>query len=241
MKPIVIQGAMAVELQHLRQALQVEKEETMGGYTFYHGNFQGYPVILSQTNIGMVHCAVATTLAITHYHPAFILNQGLAGAHSPKLKTGDIVLGHFAKAINSFEKPLEKEGVHYKKWLGTSFYADLMPLEGERSLVDLFDNAEYSKGQKILGILGSGDVWNREWEFITWLHENMGTHCEDMESQAMYKVAQEFAVPALGLRIISNNELLEEEYNPEIGKNLQEYILEQLPQCVALAKEEPGK
>ena len=55
--------------------------------------FRELPVVVSKTRIGEINSAIATTLAIEHYHPRMILNQGTAGALVDWLNTGDIVIG----------------------------------------------------------------------------------------------------------------------------------------------------
>lgn len=234
--PILIQAAMEEEMQEFIRILPPKKEEILGKYHFYHCEFQGYPVIISRTGIGMCNASIATTLAITLFHPAIIINQGLAGAHSEELHRGDIVLGERCIAINSFEKPLEKSGIHYEKWLDSNFYTDDKVHYGNSHLVSLFDDLKYEKGRKIRGVLGSGDVWNREWDFIRWLHANLGSSTEDMETLAVYVAAEAFDIPVVGLRIISNNELTEEEYAPETATTLQNFILDAMPQLVQLAE-----
>ncbi len=241
MRPILIQGAMRSEIEGYLEKLSPIREEIQGTYHFFHGNHKDYPVIVGFTGIGMVNCAVSTTLAISQFNPQMIVNQGLAGAHTETLHVGDIVLGKSAVAINSFEKPLVKKGIQYESWLETDFYTNKKQYFCDKEMLDLFEKAEYhceefKSAKKIQGVLGSGDVWNREWEFIAWLHEHLGSSCEDMETLAMYQVAERFAVPAMGVRMISNNELLEEAYREETAGILQEFVLDQLDGLVALAK-----
>ena len=57
------------------------------------------------------------------------------------------------------------------------------------------------------------------------VRERAGEDCEDMESLAAYRVCRRFAVPCLGLRIISNNELTGEAYRREVGEDLQDFLL----------------
>ncbi|MCI8397245.1 MAG: 5'-methylthioadenosine/S-adenosylhomocysteine nucleosidase [Clostridia bacterium] len=42
-----------------------------------------------------------------------------------------------------------------------------------------------------------------------------------MESVAIYTVSNQYKIPAISIKIISNNELLEEPYNPSVGQKLQ--------------------
>ncbi len=240
MKPIIIQGAMDVELAEFQAFFCPTKEETWGDYVYYHGSYQDYPIILSKTGIGMVNAAAATALALCHFSPVLLLNQGLAGAHDLALNTGDIVLSESVVSINSFEKPLRKEGIDYQSWLNQNFYTQQSAYLAEPSLLSLFQSLPYTKGKKIPAVLGSGDVWNREWEFIQWLQETLGTASEDMETYGMFQLAAQFQVPAMGVRIISNNERLEEAYDPSTAVDLQQFIIKSLPSLVAWAKEREG-
>lgn len=237
MRPILIQGAMEVEVAVYLEQLTEVTEKTIGGHQFYYGFYMDYPVIVALTQIGMVNCAVSTTLVASQSCPCLIINQGVAGSHHLDLHVGDIVIGEYVKAINSFEKPLCPEGVQYEKWVAREFFTEKAARKADPDLVQLFDEAVYSGGKKISGVLGCGDVWNREWEFIHWLHTNLGTDTEDMESLSCYQVAADFEIPVVGLRIISNNERTKEEYVPEVGKDLQKFILEQFPKLITWAKE----
>lgn len=237
MRPIVIQGAMEVELQYYLEHLSSVTQKNIGNHRFYHGFFQEYPIILAQTQIGMVNCAMSSTCACSQFDPLLLLNQGVAGAHAKDLHVSDIVIGGSAVTINSFEKPFVSSGVNYEQWKHTNFFTPDNALSSDPDLLAIFQKATYEKGQKVCGILGTGDVWNREWDFIHWLHHNLHTSCEDMESFATYQIAKEFEIPVIGLRIISNNERNEEEYQPEVALTLQQFILEQVPQLIAWGKE----
>lgn len=58
------------------------------------------------------------------------------------------------------------------------------------------------------GILGSGDVFNREIDRIDWINNIFKNYSEDMESIGTYSVCNKFNIPSIGVRIISNNEIL---------------------------------
>lgn len=237
MKPIVIQGAMDNEIEGYLRFFPNMREEIVGTYRFYHGEFQGYPIIIAKTDIGMAHCAASTALAIAKFDPVFFINQGIAGAHCTEIHVGDIALSKTVISINSFEKPFSKEGIHIEYWVETNFFTDKKYHEADAQLLELFDNAEYNQGKKSPKTLGTGDVWNKEWDFIRWLHTTLGSDTEDMETLACFQVAEQFQIPTVGVRIISNNEILEEAYEPDTALQLQNFIIEQFPQLVALAKE----
>src|SRR5262245_37435999 len=80
-RPVVVQGAMDVEVRGLAASLEHVEEEKVKGWTFWRGAVDGYPVIVSKTLKGMSNAAAATALAAERYAPIAIINQGTAGGH----------------------------------------------------------------------------------------------------------------------------------------------------------------
>jgi adenosylhomocysteine nucleosidase len=76
------------------------------------------------------------------------------------------------------------------------------------------------------GTIGSGDVWTKDAEEIKEFNEKYVTLCEEMESAAIYEVAQKFEIPVASIRVISNNEIIGEEYIRETGAVAQKFLLE---------------
>src|SRR6266849_2452928 len=109
-RPVVVQGAMDVEIRKLAGAIDNAKEEKVGGWTFWSGTVNGYPVVISTTLKGMENAAAATALASDHYHPVAIINQGTAGGHQPDLHVYDIVLGTSAVNLGSFKTAFRARG-----------------------------------------------------------------------------------------------------------------------------------
>lgn len=83
--PILIQGAMDVEVETLVAALKDKQELTVGAWTYWQGTLSGYPVVVSRTEVGLANAAAATTLAMERFHPRLVINQGTAGGHDPAL------------------------------------------------------------------------------------------------------------------------------------------------------------
>src|SRR6266545_4885654 len=82
LRPVVVQGAMDVEVRTLAGTLANASEERVQGWTFWRGTLDGYPVIVSKTLKGMANAAAATAIAAERYHPIAIINQGTAGGHA---------------------------------------------------------------------------------------------------------------------------------------------------------------
>ena len=91
---------------------------------------------------------------------------------------------------------------------------------------------KYKNGNVYTGIVGSADVWNREKDKLKFLSEKHQVSCEDMELIAIYTVAKNYKIPAIGIKIMSDNELLGEEYEPDVGHYVQEYTYEVLKEII---------
>lgn len=178
--------------------------------------------IVNATGMGTVKAAMATAYALEAFHPALVVNQGTAGAQLRTLSTGDVVLAKEAVNINALSMPKKKlgEGSNPFSWEGfhTAYY------KADDTLLKLCSDGKYTSGRMVKGSVATGDVFSREDDRIVWLEEKFGTVCEDMETAAVYEVCEAFRAPCVGLRIISNNELLDEEFNEETAELLQRYV-----------------
>jgi adenosylhomocysteine nucleosidase len=239
-RPIVIQGAMDVEIGKLAAALANASEETVGGWMFWRGTLDGYPVVVSKTQKGMSNAAAATALAAERYHPAAIINQGTAGGHAPELHVYDIVLGTHAVNLGSFKTgyrargggsdpaewhPLDllrtegSAGQDPKARVMREFAADEGLLSAARTV-----RGQYRRGHVVDGVIGSSDVWNSELDRIQRFHDQFGTTAEEMETASAAQVAGVFGIPFLGIRVLSNNITNGEPYDPKVGEACQDYV-----------------
>ena len=73
-------------------AENIEKEEIYG-MTFSHGTLGGQDVAVVVCGEGKVNAAMCATVLIDRYHPDAVINSGVAGALSPLVGIGDIVVG----------------------------------------------------------------------------------------------------------------------------------------------------
>lgn len=239
LQPIVIQGALPIETERLAAKLSNTTVETYGGWKFWKGTYQGYPVIISKTRMGMSNSAAATAIAIQQYQPIAIINQGTSGGHDPKLKVYDIVLGKYTTNIGAFRTPQVPlgGGSDALKW-NEAF--DVLPedesdpepiairkFEADAELLAAAHKAkvQYSRGQVVEGTLGAADVWNNELDRIKLLHKNYGTSAEEMEGASVAQIATQFNVPFLGIRVLSNNITNGGAYDPGTGEACQEFVL----------------
>lgn len=219
---IAIQGAMDGEIAVLLEAMQTYTEEKHGSYSFYLGEVENVPLVVSRTEIGMVNASAATTLLIDKYRPSVIINQGTAGGHDPQLNVFDTIIGNEIIHINSFvSNHLEKgEGMSPESWVPMQTFVreendqlrDVFVFESDPELVKiaLALASEYANGKVVEGRIGTADFWNREIDRINWFHEKFQTRGEEMEAYAVAQIARAFNTPFLSIRTISNSEVTQE-------------------------------
>jgi adenosylhomocysteine nucleosidase len=248
-RPVVVQGAMDVEIRRLAGTLRHATQERVGDWTFWLGTLDGHPVVVSKTLKGMENAAAATALAAERYHPAAIINQGTAGGHAPELHVRDIVLGVEAVNIGSFKTGyrVAGQGSSFAEW----HPLDLMRSDGSagqdpnartmrryagdegllaaaRSVGSL-----YRQGHVVDGVIGSSEVWNSELDRIQRFHDQFGTSVEEMEAASSAQIAGLFKIPFLGIRIVSNNITNGEAYDPKVGEACQDYVADVVKAYVA--------
>ncbi|MBQ9806529.1 MAG: 5'-methylthioadenosine/S-adenosylhomocysteine nucleosidase [Clostridia bacterium] len=221
-RPIIIQGALQSEIDLLLEAFTPHTKREIGGFLFYECDYRGTPVVISKTKMGEVCAAIATTLAIEHYRPAWILNQGTAGALAKDLHTGDVIVGDRVVYLSQFATKRDKEEDRLNPWKSGEYRTldgERISLKTDERLFAWLKSLSFSvKGSLRYGTLGSGDVWTTEREQINAYHERFEILCESMECTGVYMAANSQGVPAVSVRVISNNELLGESYLPESGK-----------------------
>lgn len=240
LQPIVIQGALPVESERMAAKLSHAKVETVAGWTFWKGSYQGYPVIISKTRMGMSNSAAATAIAIERYQPIAIINQGTSGGHDPQLKVYDIVLGAYSTNISAFKTPNKAlgEGSNALQW--TQAF-DVLPEDesdpepiaqrkfaGDQGLLVAAHQVKpnYRKGRVVEGTIGSADTWNNELDRIAFFHKTYNTSVEEMEAASVAQIASQYKVPFLGIRILSNNITNGGAYDAGTGEACQDFALD---------------
>ena len=97
MSTILVQGAMQEEIELLARMLPGGRWTEQKGYSFYETGLHETKIILSLTQVGILHACISTMLGIERYKPDALINQGTAGGHVRTLEIGDIVIGETAE------------------------------------------------------------------------------------------------------------------------------------------------
>lgn len=213
--PILLQGQGKIETDLLIAALTNRRELECGGILYYQGTINDYPVLVVDLGVGIINATDHTAAAIMAFKPYCVINQGTAGGHDSQLKSYDVVLGEETTYINF--------------------------IPGDPTLLTIARSVAYTHvaGNVVVGVIGSGDLGNKEYDRISSIRRQFNTSSEDMETFAIAMICKYHDVPFLGVRIISNSEVAGDEnreFKPDAGIKLQEYVLQITKAIIAEAR-----
>jgi len=239
-RPVLVQGAMPVETDRIAGRLDNVGVETVGGWKFWRGTLDGYPVVVSKTLKGLANTAAATAIAAERYRPVAIVNQGTAGGHDPQLHVGDIVLGRYSVSLNAFKTPhlVPGQGSRPLEWKPMDLMASessagadpnaqtMRRFPANEQLLAAAGSVKhlYRQGRVVTGVIGSGEIWNSELDRIQRFHTEYGTSVEEMETASAAQIAGFFHIPFLGIRVLSNNVTNGGAYDVKTGEACQDYV-----------------
>ena len=110
---IGIVAAFGKETKPLRAMLQEIKRETADNYVFFifqHGEVE---VVVVKTGSGTACGAEGTGHLIEQFHPDVIFNCGVAGAISPELQIGDVVISRRVIEYDAIEDNDRKNTIYH--------------------------------------------------------------------------------------------------------------------------------
>jgi len=216
-KPLLIQGAMNMEINLLLDAVEDKEEIKLGEYYYVKGIYAGYPIVVSRTEQGVSNSATATALAIDYFDPIAVINQGTSGGHDPELTVYDIVLGEHTSANAAWKSDASTEGKGVDYTALTSIGVQAYDSEkgefvrelgynGDKSILAAAENVKdtYTKGDIVKGTIGTSDEWNNQYDRMVFLNKFFGSSCEEMESNSVASICKTYDVPYLAIRVISN-------------------------------------
>ena len=214
---ILILGALEKEISLLNELINAKQKET-----FCFSKVNNNEVFTALTGVGILNATIFTSSLIDLMHPDIVINIGTAGGHTLDVKDGDIIVCD--KAIYHGGYIMDNTPPSSWNLIGETGLA----IKGDEKLSKLFDKLQVKVQH---GSTLSGDFFTKDKEIINALYSKYHHLCEDMETIAIYRVCKEKKIPAIAIRIISNNELLGTFYEDnvlEVNKKLQTLIAQLL-------------
>ena len=175
--------------------------QKFGERTFYKGSHDKHELILVQSGLGKVNAAVVSTLLIEKFECELLLFSGVAGGIDPGIEIGEVIIG---ESLIQYD-------------YGTLKNRELLPFRpGSIPTGESKNELEYSLDPKIkrmikeslpnvrMGIILTGDVFLQCEETQKELFEKYGAQAIDMEGAAVAQVAEQFGIPAVVVRCLSD-------------------------------------
>lgn len=206
---------MEPEVELLKNAMLVEKEDKIAHATAYAGTLNGQNIVLVHSGIGKVNASIITALLLERYNIDYVINTGVAGAMGENLKVTDMVvstevLHHDVDATNF--------GYSYGQVPGMPavYTSDEMLVRQSLAALSLNDEINGSSG-----LVVSGDSFiDSDAE-----KENIFTNfpdamCVDMESASIAQTCWQFNTPFVIIRSMSDsaNESADMNYEEFLAK-----------------------
>ena len=197
---IGIIAAMTVELEKLKAAATITREETVSGLTFTLGTLEGKEVVMTVCGEGKVNAALSAEAMLLRYAPTLLINTGVAGALSETLSVPDVAVATAVCQHDYDISPLgyEKGQVLFPGGSATFFEAD-------KPAVAAFTAAARATGVHTeTGVIASGDVFVADNGLKTAIRRGFSAIACEMEGGAIGQVAFLNDTPFAVIRAISD-------------------------------------
>lgn len=200
MNKIGIIGAMDVEVNTLKNDMNIETTCKKAGMEFCEGVLNGQKVVVVRSGIGKVNAAVCTQILVDVFGVDAVINTGIAGSLNAEINIGDIVIStdvlhHDVDAVN-FGYPLGQ----IPQMDVFSFAADEKLAETAKEVCEKV-NPEI---KVFRGRVVSGDQFIADRAVKNRIEENFHGFCTEMEGAAIAQAAYLNEIPFVIIRAISD-------------------------------------
>lgn len=194
---LAIMGAMPEEIAPILEKLGEYKTTEYAGNSYYEASYKGVDLVIAYSKIGKVFSTLTATTMCEHFGAEKLLFSGVAGAISPKLKVGDLVvatkLAQHDLDITAFGHPFGyvPEGAVF--------------VETDAELRTLAHEVANEMDKSLLeGIIATGDQFVANEEQKNWIGETFQADALEMEGGSVAVVCNALNVPFFILRAISD-------------------------------------
>lgn len=221
--------AMQREADIVLRNLENVREEEIYGFKFFFGYKNGKEVMVGISTPGLINMTAMMMVAVFRGNIESIVNYGMVGGYGTNIHKNDIIVGTDCMNTNSYITENKAMGIDINKWNYVTFTDggkdEFKTYYANNGLLQVCRGLEYNSSNVFFGRIGSGDMWNREHEKMRMLMEKYQVLCEEMESAAIYQVANRYNIPCISIKGVSDNEMLGETYDDSVLGNLEKYVM----------------
>lgn len=208
-------GAMPEEMDKIIAAISNKQIVERGSRIYYRGNLFGQEVVAVFSRWGKVAAAITTTNLILEFKVDRIVFTGVAGAISPELNVGDVVIGqrlyqHDMDArplMRRFEIPLTGKTSYEtpQQNVDTMAHAVHNFLKKNKEFRKMLVENNITNPKMLIGDIASGDLFISSSAMKHALIKNLpSVLCAEMEGAAVAQVCDDYGIPLVVVRVISD-------------------------------------
>ena len=199
MTKLGIIGAMAVEVEALKEKMESMTVTEKTGMEFFDGILEGLPAVVVQCGVGKVNAAMCAQILCDCFGVTHLVNTGIAGSLNADLDIGDLVVSRDAM-YHDFDC------VHFGYEMGKVPGMDVVAFPADETMMGYaFAAAEsVNPGHTKMGRVASGDLFVAEKGAKERIIQKTGALCTEMEGAAIAQTAYRNKVPFVILRAISD-------------------------------------
>ena len=193
------------------------EEKKISGFDVYFGKYKNLDMIVGVSRVGSINMSGLMYTILSKYNIKFILNYGVVGGIGESIHKGDLVVVTHNLNTNSYRtkkagkgEGIKVENIEYLTF--TEEKIELVILETDKELVNKLKDIKMEGANIFYGGIGSGDMWNQEYDQLMYVHTNYNITCEDMEAAAVYQVSELYKIPHISLKGVSDNAITDEDY-----------------------------
>ena len=201
MNKIGIIVAMEEELEAVLNIMNNIEQKEIYGISVQIGKIEQKEIAVVKSGVGKVNAARVTQILIDKLNVKSIINLGSAGALSPLLNIGDIVIGE--KLIqHDFDITAFDHDKGYITGVGDYIYSDIELIEKFKKAANNLKEKDY----KIkTGIIATGDIFCTDIEMKNKRYSKFDADCVEMEGAAIAQVCYLDNIPFIVIRSISDS------------------------------------
>jgi adenosylhomocysteine/aminodeoxyfutalosine nucleosidase len=190
-------GAMAEEVAPILKKLGDYKTTEYAGNKYYEATYNGIEIVVAYSKIGKVFSTLTSATMIEHFGCDRLLFSGVAGAVSPELKVGDLVV---ATKLSQHDLDITAFGHPYGYVPEGAVF-----VEADRDMIELSKNVASKMGKNIKeGIIATGDQFVANEERKDWILKTFDASALEMEGASVAVVCDALDIPFFILRSISD-------------------------------------
>ncbi|HHH72971.1 MAG TPA: 5'-methylthioadenosine/adenosylhomocysteine nucleosidase [Sulfuricurvum sp.] len=194
---IAVMGAMPEEIAPILEKAGIYSTHDIAGNRYYTCRYDRHDLIIAYSKIGKVFSALTAATMIEKFGAQIMLFSGVAGAISPRLKIGDLIVAtklcQHDLDITAFGHPYGyvPEGAKF--------------VEADTELIRKAQEVASGMGMTLhTGVIATGDQFVADPERKTWIAETFAADALEMEGASVAVVCNALDVPFFILRAISD-------------------------------------